>query len=96
MEVFTITIICLLLLATQLLLCFKVKKLVVKLIPAVLLLIALAVFMILLLIASGWDSLGYVVFVILSGIFMIPCAAGWVIWAICYFVKKRKNREASK
>lgn len=64
METLIITIICLILFAVQLLLCFKVKKLALKLIPAVLLLIALALFTVLTMTATGWDSPAYIVFAI--------------------------------
>lgn len=89
MEMLSIMMICVVIFIIQLLLCFKVKKLVIKLIPVVLLLIAFIVFMILLLTASGWDALGYIVFVMLSVIFLIPCAIGWVIWAIWHYLKKK-------
>ena len=96
METMIIAIICLILFAVQLLLCFKVKKLALKLIPAVLLLVALALFTVLTMTATGWDSLAYIVFAILSAIFLIPCAAGWVVWAVCYFIQKRKRSEAGR
>lgn len=91
METLTIALICLVLFAAQLLLCFKTERLTVKLIPGIVLLVSLGVSLILTLTASGWDSLVYIVFVLLSGIFLIPCAAGWIIWFVCCYFNKRKN-----
>ena len=90
METLVIIIMCLILFVVQLLLCFKVKNPVLKLLPVVLVLMALAVFIILSLTASGWDSLGYVAFVLLFGISLIPCIAAWTIWAVSFLIKKRK------
>ena len=93
MEMLAVRIICLVLLIIQLFLCFKAKKLVVKFIPVAILLIVAAVFVLLMLTASEWRALGYAIYAIFSGIFLIPCAIGWIIWLISCFLKSKKSRE---
>lgn len=82
--------------AVQLVLCVKVKNLLIRLIPVGVLAIALAVFMGLLLNATGWDSLAYIVFVYLSGLLLIACAAGWGTWAVYRFAAKKTAEKAGK
>lgn len=66
----------------QLLLCFKVKKTLIKLLPA----IALAVATILLYIIAhnvgGWDAFGYLFFALLSFGLLVVCGICWGVWAI--------------
>ena len=67
MDTLTVVLICIAIFIIQMLLCFKAKKLLVKLIPAVLLAASFVIFLLLTVTASGWDSLAYIVFVMLSG-----------------------------
>ena len=65
----------------QLLLCFKVKKILIKLLPIALLIITTIVFSICSASINGWDGLGYLFFAMLSVGLIFVCGIGWVIWA---------------
>ena len=60
-EITTVVLIVsvLLLLPTQLLLCFKVRNLLIRLLPAIELAVPTLVFTILYFISTGWDRIGY-------------------------------------
>ena len=66
----------------QLLLCFKVKKILIKLLPIALLIITTIVFSICSASINGWDGLGYLFFAMLSVGLIFVCGIGWGIWAI--------------
>lgn len=74
----------------QLLLCFKVKKLWVRLIPTVTLITAIILFMCMSTIAGGWDNIGYVILAIFAGILLAACALAWLIWFVWYLISKKK------
>jgi len=91
METITIIIICLIALIIQLLFCFLVKKLILKFIPTVLFLAAFIISLILVLTATGWDSLMYIVFVFISVGALAASAVGWVIWLIFCIIRKKEG-----
>lgn len=93
MEIGNMITICIAILALQLLLCFRVKKTVLKLVPAALLLIAEAVFVILMHTTSGWDAPVYAIFAIVFGIFLFACGTGWAVWFLVRFIQKKKDRS---
>lgn len=70
----------------QLLLCFKVKKIFIKLLPIVLLIVSTVVFSICSASINGWDGLGYLFFSLLSFGLILVCGLGWSVWAI---IRKR-------
>ena len=70
----------------QLLLCFKVKKIFIKLLPIVLLIVSTVVFSICSASINGWDGLGYLFFALLSFGLILVCGLGWSVWAI---IRKR-------
>lgn len=70
----------------QLLLCFKAKKIFIKLLPIALLIVSTIVFSICSASINGWDGLGYLFFALLSFGLIFVCGIGWAIWAI---IKKR-------
>ena len=78
------------LLSLQLLLCFKVESLFVRLFPMGLLAAAGGWFCILALNDYGWDGLGYTILAIAVGFMLLVCAFGWGIWAVCLWCRKRK------
>lgn len=80
------------LLSLQLLLCFKVESLFVRLFPAGLLAAAGGWFYILGITIPGWDSLGYTILAIAAGFMLCVCALGWGIWALCLRRKKRQQQ----
>ena len=70
----------------QLLLCFKAKKIFIKLLPIALLIVSTIVFYVCSASINGWDGLGYLFFALLSFGLLFVCGIGWGIWAI---VRKR-------
>lgn len=81
-------IVAVLLFLLQLFLCFKVKSLKLRLLPILILGAMIAVFVVLIFLTDGWDSLGFLVLAIWTAILLIPCGIGWGVWTIA---KKRKN-----
>ena len=66
----------------QLLLCFKAKKIFIKLLPIALLIVSTIVFSIYSTTTSFWDALGYLFFALLSFGLILVCGLGWGAWAI--------------
>lgn len=69
-------------LVLQLLLCFKAKKIIIKLLPIALLIISTIVFCVCSATISGWDGLGYLFIALLSFGLILVCGLGWGVWAI--------------
>lgn len=93
-ELTTLTIIIsiVILLPVQLLLCFKVKNLAVRLTPIIILSCPMAVFIALWLSTPGWDGLFYAFFAIFVGFMIFMCGIGWIIWA-AHSLKKKRSKE---
>lgn len=72
----------------QLLLCFKAKRMFIKLLPIVLLVASMIVFCICSASINGWDGLGYLFFGLLSFGLIVVCGLGWGIWAIAKNIHK--------
>ena len=70
----------------QILLCFKVKKILIQLLPIVLLIVSTIVFSICSATINGWDGFGYLFFALLSFGLILVCGIGWGVWAI---IRKR-------
>ena len=81
------------LLPIQILLCFKVKSRAIRLLPVILLSIPTIIFVMMSVVITGWDGLGYIFLAIFTGFMLLMCGVGWGIWAITKSVKKRKNEE---
>ena len=75
-------------LPVQLLLCFKIRKIVIRLLPVMVLSVLTAVLSLLAATTSGWDSLGYIVLAVFTGIMLLVCGGAWGIWAIAKRMKK--------
>ena len=75
----------------QLLLCFKAKKLLVKLLPPIFLTVAAIIFFAMAFVAQDWDAIGYFIFSALSGALLIVCGIAWGIWAIVVGIRKKKG-----
>ena len=73
----------------QLLLCFKVKPVFLRLLPSILL-TATTVFLFAMMTTSrDWDAIGYAVLGVFSGVLLIFSGIGWGIWAIVRCIKKK-------
>ena len=81
-------IVAVLLFLLQLFLCFKVKSLKLRLLPTLILGAMIAIFVVLIFLTDGWDSLGFLVLAIWTALLLVPCGIGWLVWAI---IKKLKN-----
>jgi len=88
-AVFVLSVVVLLLI--QLLLCFKVKNKVIRLLPAILLSIFTIFFVAMASTATDWENLGYIFPVIFIGFMWLVCGMAWGIWAIIKLVKKKKG-----
>ena len=74
----------------QLLLCFKVKTLFLRLTPSLVLVTASASFFILMKVATDWSAIGYAVLFVLSGVLLASCGLAWGIWAVVSLIKKER------
>ena len=81
----------LLVLAVQLLLCFKVKNVFLKLIPAVLLVLSTIGWYVQSNSTDPWIRVGCKVLSICSLIWLIVCGVCWVIWAVIRIAHKKKQ-----
>lgn len=79
------------LLLIQLLLCFKVKNKIIRLLPVILLSIVTIFFVAMASTATDWENLGYIFPAIFIGFMWIACCMAWGIWAIIKLVKKKKG-----
>ena len=80
----------------QLLLCFEVKKFLLKLLPSILLTATSVFLFIKMRITTGWDAFGYALIFMFSIILLIFSGIAWGIWAIINLIKnKRCNRSNS-
>ena len=80
------------LLPIQLLLCLKVKRLMIRLLPLVILSILVIIWIVMSLAIPGWDGLGFVFLAIFIGIMILMCGIGWGIWALVNQAKKKQKR----
>lgn len=86
---------CLIIIATlliQLILCFKVKSKIIRLLPISVLAVVSAVFTVLCTITTGWDGLAYALYAIFAGILLVICCFSWGIWWIVKRIKAKKIR----
>ena len=78
------------LLPVQLLLCFKVRRVWIRLLPALLCCVLILFFLVIAGFFSGFDSIGYVIFAIYAACMLVVCGLGWGIWAIAHMIRKKK------
>ena len=75
----------------QTLLCFKVKSLFFRLLPAIFLFPLALIFFILVFVFDGWDSVGFLLLSIWTAILLGASGLSWTLWAIIKRVKKQKG-----
>lgn len=78
-----------LVLPLQLLLCFKVRRLWVRLLPVGIFLALGLIFVCLAAGAAGWDGLGYAIFAAYAGMLTLVSGLGWGVWGLVKLIKKR-------
>ena len=81
------------LLPVQLLLCFRVKRTVLRLLPSILLSVATLFFIVRAIAATGWDGLGYIFLAVFTGFMLLMCGFGWGIWWLIHRKKHRKPQS---
>lgn len=75
----------------QLLLCFKVKPVFLRLLPSILLTGTTILLFAMMAASRDWDAIGYAVLGVFSGVLLIFSGIGWGIWAIVRCFRKKKN-----
>ena len=76
----------------QIILCFKSKKTVIKLIPTVISVITTVAFIVMISLSTGWEVLGYLLLAVFSAFVSAGCILCWIIYGIIK-VFKRKPKE---
>ena len=84
-----ITVSAILILIVQLILCFRSKKTLVKLLPAAVFVVAAITFYIIAICTKDWSAFVYIIIAVLSGVLLAVSAIAWGIWAIVRYVKKK-------
>ena len=74
----------------QLVLCFKAKKRLIKLLPTAVFAVAMIVFYIMMLTAKDWSALVYVILAVFFGVLFLFSGIAWGIWAVLRLVNKKK------
>ncbi len=72
----------------QLILCFRVKHIAVKIIPTALFTLTTLALFIAVFAAQGWEAIGYLILAVWSAIILAACLIPWAIYLIYRLVKK--------
>ena len=92
-ELIAVTSIILMILAIQLLLCFKVKNLFLRLLPSFALTVCTIIFFAMMWLATDWDAIGYAILFVFSGVLLISSGVAWGAWAIVKLIRKQKGNS---
>ena len=84
------------LLPVQLLLCFKAKRIAIRLLPVIVLTILTIIFTVMSIAITGWKGLGYILLAIFTGFMLLMCGIGWGIWAITRLIRKVMTTRPGK
>ena len=76
-------------LPVQLLLCFKVKSRVIRLLPVIVLAVLTVFFVVKSVTNTDWEAFGNIFLAVYSGLMLLMCGVGWGIWAVSRFVRKK-------
>ena len=76
-------------LPVQLLLCFKVRNLVIRLLPVIILSVFIGIVVIMAIAVDDLRVVGYVLLAVYAGFMLLGCLIGWGIWAIAYKIKNK-------
>ncbi len=79
--------------ALQMILLFKGKFLIIKLLPILLCAIASVVFIITTFTTEGWDALGWLLLFVFALIYLGVCAFAWVVYGIIKLFTRKKSLE---
>ena len=75
----------------QLLLCFKVKPIFLRLLPSILLTGTTILLFAMMAASRDWDAIGYAVLGVFSGVLLIFSGIGWGIWGLVALIRKKKQ-----
>ena len=75
----------------QLLLCFKVKPVFLRLLPSILLTGTTILLFAMMAASRDWDAIGYAVLGVFSGVLLIFSGIGWGIWGLVVLIRKKKQ-----
>lgn len=79
----------LIILAVQLVLCAKAKKIIVKLLPTILLVAAIIVFYALIFIIQDRSAIGFGILAVFAEVLLFFDIVAWVIWGIIRLIKRK-------
>ena len=77
----------------QIILCFKAKNKVVRLLPVIIFSALTAAAIIAVAVSIDWSALFYLIFAVYFAIMLLFCGAAWLTW---FIVKKLKAKNAIK
>ena len=75
----------------QLLLCFKVKPVFLRLLPSILLTGTTILLFAMMATSRDWDAIGYAVLGVFSGVLLIFSGIGWGIWGLVALIRKKNQ-----
>ena len=80
----------------QLLLCFKVKKILLRLLPSFVLTATTVFLFAMMYSAKDWNAIGYAILGVFSGFLLVFSGLAWGIWAISKLIKKKSISKTIK
>lgn len=80
-------------LAVQLLFCFKVKCVWIRLVPVFLSTLAIIFLIALAFVVKGWDAVACVVFALVCAFSLAVCGFCWGIWGIVCLIRRGKRKS---
>lgn len=80
----------------QLLLCFRLKRRLFRLLPGMLLTAGIALLLCLSAGNEGWDGLGYMLLALFHGYLLLGCLLGWTSFGLYTFFRRRSARNGNE
>jgi hypothetical protein len=93
MTVLIFTILSILIIAVQLLLCFKTKRVWLRLLPTILSGGVTVALFVLVRTATGWEAIGYLLLWLGAGLLFVVDLFAWILFAILRRLRKKEERE---
>ena len=82
-------------LSIQLLLCFKTKRLLLRLLPLFVLTASTVFLFIMMRITTDWGAIGYAILFVFSGVLLAFSGMAWGIWAIIKLIKGNTRHSSN-
>lgn len=80
----------------QLLLCFKVKKILLRLLPTIVFTSITVFFFVMMSCTKDWAAIGYAILGVFSGVLLVFSGLAWGIWAVSGRIKKKQSGKSNK